>query len=167
MFSLINLQPGQPGPPGHSCVDFLDMRFKHAKSFLIISIFVIVILLMKQQRPLSSQHSSDNNITPSSNGKGSTWKGGIVFGTLQICKDHKVFKERVMKIEKTDKHLAEYLRKTRPLSVKFAHLTEMGDPQAMALPVIKTNSTTKTDTVIYNRINKCGSSTLLSMCFLF
>ena len=76
-----------------------------------------------------------------------------------------VFKERVRKIAKTDKHLAEYLRKTRPISVKCAHLTERGDPQAMLLPVIKSNIITKTDTVIYNRINKCGSSTLLSTYF--
>ena len=144
------------------------MRCKYTKIFLAIFIFLVVMLIIDQNRSYGDHHVSDlgsDNVSLRIVAKGSTWKGGIVFGTLQICKDTKVFKDKVMKIEKTDKPLAEYLRQTRPLSIKFAHLTEMGDPQALALPVIKTNITTKTETIIYNRINKCGSSTLLSMTF--
>ena len=89
-------------------------------------------------------------------------KGGLVLETLQVLKDPKEFSETVNKIGWKDWHLAEYLINTRAFSVKFAKLTKMGNPQAMALPVIKKNATRKTETIIYNRINKCGSSTLLS-----
>ena len=65
----------------------------------------------------------NHNMSSSKGLKVSAGKGGIVFGTLQICKDTRVFNERVKKIEKTDKDLAEYLRQTRPLSLRVAKLT--------------------------------------------
>ena len=89
-------------------------------------------------------------------------RGSLILGTLQTCKDNKSFEERVKNIEANDERVAEYLRKTRSLSVKFSKLTEMKDSQANALPVVKRNAIKPTETLIYNRINKCGSSTLLS-----
>ena len=89
-------------------------------------------------------------------------KGGMIFGTLQICKNTQIFNQRLRKIQQTNKHVAAYLKKTRPLSLKFAKLTNMFDPEASALPVVKSDNVRETETVIYNRINKCGSSTTLS-----
>ena len=142
---------------------YRDMRCKYTNVLTIILLFSSVILLIQMNN--SNKHVSVTSDSQSSSQglKVSAGKGGQVFGTLQICKDTRVFNDRVKKIEKTDKHLAEYLRQTRPLSLRVAKLTEMGDTEAGTLPVEKTNITNKTQTVIYNRINKCGSSTLLSI----
>ena len=146
------------------------MRCRYTKWSLVIIVILSIILLVSYSpnESQNSEYTSGNVLEKRTHeGKPNSQKGGLVLETLQVLKDPKEFSEKVNKIGKKDWHLAKYLMNTRVLSVKFAKLTEMGDPQAMALPVVKTNSSTKTDTVIYNRINKCGSSTLLSMCFLF
>ena len=145
------------------------MRFKFNKCVALLGTIVVVSLLLGILREQVGEHSWGENLqSQNKNGERmiTSMLGGQVFGTLQIFKDPREFRIRVRTISRTNRHLAEYLTKTHPLSLKFAHLTEMGDAQAMALPVIRTNQTIKSETVIYNRINKCGSSTLLSKHFL-
>ena len=144
-----------------ACIE--DMMCKYTNILTIILLVSSLMLLIQMKNSNKPIPDTSDNLSSSKGLKVSAGKGGIVFGTLQICKDTRVFNEKVKKIEKTDKDLAEYLRQTRPLSLRVDKLTEMGDTEANNLPVVKTNITSKTQTIIYNRINKCGSSTLLSI----
>ena len=125
-------------------------------SAIFIASFVFVLLVKEKSQFKASARSGVKD-------EGLKVMSSAAFSILQTVRDHQEFNKKVSEIRRKNPKLGHYLKKSQRLSEKFYQLTLMSDKEAVSLPVKAVKTVNKTSKVIiYNRISKTGSSTLLS-----